>query len=103
MLKDPYVEQKEPPQTSDKTLPASLLALSSCPRQPNRYTNHIRLHHILYNITMSPRDSPIKEKRKFWNPTILALPSWSNNQVRFVGVFPYKSLERRSILTQILL
>ena len=61
-------------------IPHGLFRLTECPRSPNRFTNHIRLPHLLYNISMVPKHATYEEPRRFWNPTILALPSWAKNQ-----------------------
>lgn len=61
-------------------IPIALQRLTRCPKTPNRFTNHIRLSNMLYNISMSPRMPPSYDDRRFWNPTIIALPSWAENQ-----------------------
>ena len=59
--------------------------LWQCPTQANRYTNHIRISAIVRNITQTP-PSPLKpEKRVFWNPTIISLPYWAENQYLVVS------------------
>ncbi|TAQ89657.1 hypothetical protein B7494_g2033 [Chlorociboria aeruginascens] len=60
--------------------PPSLLPLTLCHQTPNQFTNHIRLPNPLYNISMSPQTTFLSETRKFWNPTIFALPYWSKNE-----------------------
>ena len=62
-----------------------LEVLWKCPLQANRFTNHIRLPNILQNISQIP-PQPVKfETRVFWNPTIIALPYWSENQYLVVS------------------
>lgn len=61
-------------------LDVNLEPLFRCPSTPNRYTGHIRLPHLLQNISMVPPGSTKPDPRIFWNPTIIALPYWSANQ-----------------------
>lgn len=63
----------------DPRVPA-LIQLTQCPIKPNRFTNHIRLPNMLYNISMSPEKHLTDDKRRYWNPTIIALPSWAENE-----------------------
>jgi len=60
--------------------PPALRHLTHCPRRSNKFTNHIRLPNILHNISMSPSGAVIEENRRFWNPSIFALPYWAKNQ-----------------------
>lgn len=69
----------------EHAFPAALLQFTQCPRPANVFTNHIRFPNLLYNISMSPSDSAIVETRKFWNPTILALPDWAPNQYLIIS------------------
>ncbi|KAL8961649.1 MAG: hypothetical protein Q9193_001832 [Seirophora villosa] len=63
----------------------ALKILWQCPVQANRYTNHIRVSAIVRNITQIP-PQPLKlEKRVFWNPTIISLPYWAENQYLVVS------------------
>lgn len=55
-----------------------------CSRKPNKYTNHVRLPHIIRNISMVP-PSVAHDDRVFWNPSVLALPYWSPNQYLIVA------------------
>ena len=69
--------------SSSWTQPAlnpSLAVLFKCPTKPNRFTNHIRLNHIVRNISMIPPPPGRKDMRVFFNPTIVSLPYWSENQ-----------------------
>ena len=59
--------------------------LWKCRTRPNKYTNHIRLPSLVQNISQVPVDSPTPETRIFWNPTIIALPYWSENQYLVVS------------------
>jgi len=61
-------------------LQSALMQLTQCPLAPNRFTNHIRLPNLLFNISMSGKTAMAKEKHKFWNPTIIALPRGADNQ-----------------------
>lgn len=72
--------------TSRNTVPLAVLQLSAhCSNPVNKFTNHLRLPNLLYNISMRPRlGSP--ESRTFWNPTIFALPYWAKNQYLIVSM-----------------
>lgn len=59
--------------------------LWQCPKQPNKYTNHIRLSNIIQNITLIPLNSTVVETRSFWNPSIISLPNWSTNKYLVVS------------------
>ncbi|KAI9823416.1 MAG: hypothetical protein M1832_002426 [Thelocarpon impressellum] len=62
-----------------------LAVLFRCPTKPNRYTNHIRLPYIIRNISLSPATATGEETRQFWNPTVISLPFWSENQYLIVS------------------
>jgi hypothetical protein len=82
-------------------LPSIVSELASCPRTPNLYTNHLRLPNALYNISMNPRASTEKETRIFWNPTIIALPSWAKHQYIIVSmVTPDRDPLRRNVICE---
>ena len=66
-------------------LQPSLESLFKCPIQPNKYTSHIRLQDIVQNISQIPLSSLKPESRIFWNPTVIALPYWSENQYLIVS------------------
>lgn len=85
--------------TTKTTIPQALLNFTTCPRFPNRFTSHIRLPNPLYNISMK---APISnEQRAFWNPTIIALPHWANNQYIIVSmVAPNGEAYRRNVLCE---
>ena len=59
--------------------------LFQCPRKTNKYTGPIRLPSSLQNISQIPQDVPKPNSRVFWNPTIVALPHWSENQYLVVS------------------
>ena len=63
----------------------ALNILWQCPIQANRYTNHIRISAIIRNITQIPPEPLKPEKRGFWNPTIISLPYWAENQYLVVS------------------
>lgn len=87
------------PSTTRTTIPQALLDLTTCSRSPNRFTGHIRLPNLLYNISMKAPTS--EEQRAFWNPTIVALPYWSNNQYIVVSmVAPHGEAYRRNVLCE---
>ncbi|PMD35427.1 hypothetical protein L207DRAFT_637792 [Hyaloscypha variabilis F] len=90
-----------PVDTSHTTAPRALIGLTQCPRSPNQFTGHIRLPNLLYNISMSPRSARSKETRTFWNPTILALPYWAENQYLIVNmVTSHGEPYRRNVLCE---
>ena len=82
------------PNSNDK-IPPALVQFTKCPRSANKFTNHIRLPDMLYNITMRPRSSVSEELRHFWNPTIFSLPSWSENQYLIVSMVHLKDMGYR--------
>lgn len=63
----------------------ALNILWQCPVQANRYTNHIRIPAIVRNITQIPPEPLKPENRVFWNPTIISLPYWAENQYLVVS------------------
>lgn len=63
----------------------SLKILWQCPVQANRFTNHIRISAIVRNITQIPPQPLNPETRVFWNPTIISLPYWAENQYLVVS------------------
>ncbi|KAL8947226.1 MAG: hypothetical protein Q9222_006474 [Ikaeria aurantiellina] len=63
----------------------ALKVLWECPNEPNRYTNHIRISAIVRNVTQIPPNASKPEKRVFWNPTIISLPYWAENQYLVVS------------------
>jgi len=86
---------------SQRSMPQALLGQLECPRAPNRFTSHIRLPNLLYNISMSPRSAVLREDRTFWNPTIFALPYWAKNQYIIVSmVTPDGEALRRNVLCE---
>jgi hypothetical protein len=56
----------------------SYFALREC---PNTQNGHIRLPNPFYNISMITPSERSEKRGRFWNPTIVALPAWANNQV----------------------
>ena len=70
---------------SQPILNPNLAVLFKCPMRPNRYTNHIRLPNIIQNISEIPTNSISKDTRVYWNPTIISLPYWSENQYLVVS------------------
>lgn len=63
----------------------NLAVLFKCPTRPNRYTNHVRLPNPIYNISDIAPKSMSTDTRIFWNPTIISLPYWSENQYLVVS------------------
>ena len=66
-------------------LDPNLESLFKCPIKANRYTSHVRLPDIVQNISQIPPGSLKPESRVFWNPTVIALPYWSENQYLIVS------------------
>lgn len=66
-------------------LDEDLDVLFQCRRRTNKYTGHIRLPNLLRNISQIPPDDPKPDPRIFWNPTVIALPHWSENQYLVVS------------------
>ena len=56
-----------------------------CPVEANAITGHVRLPNIVQNISQIPAGSLKAESRVFWNPTLIALPYWSENQYLVVS------------------
>ncbi|KAL8826778.1 MAG: hypothetical protein Q9170_007273 [Blastenia crenularia] len=71
--------------TQKPTDQPALKILWQCPIQANRYTNHIRIPAIVRNITQIPPEPLKPENRVFWNPTIISLPYWAENQYLVVS------------------
>ncbi len=59
--------------------------LFKCPMQANRYTSHIRLPSIVQNVSNVAAGATKPDTRVFWNPTIISLPYWSENQYLIVS------------------
>ncbi|KAK4695011.1 hypothetical protein P7C71_g2649, partial [Lecanoromycetidae sp. Uapishka_2] len=59
--------------------------LFQCPKRANEYTGHVRLSNIVQNISHIPPGSLKPESRVFWNPTVISLPYWSENQYLIVS------------------
>jgi hypothetical protein len=59
--------------------------LFQCPLPANPFTHHIRLPNIIQNISDIPPDATGPDHRTFWNPTIISLPYWSENQYLLVS------------------
>ena len=63
----------------------SFNALFQCSVVANPYTHHIRLPYIIQNISDIPADAKKADDRVFWNPTVISLPYWSENQYLLVS------------------
>lgn len=63
----------------------NLEPLFKCSLRPNKYTGHVRLSNIVQGVSQIPPKSLKPETRVFWNPTIIALPYWSENQYLVVS------------------
>ncbi len=67
-------------------LDPNLEPLFRCPAEANEITGHLRLvDNIVQNISQIPPGSLRPETRTFWNPTVIALPYWSENQYLVVS------------------
>ena len=66
-------------------LDPNLEYLFRCPVEANKYTGHVRLPDIVQNISQIPPGSLKPDSRVFWNPTVIALPYWSENQYLIVS------------------
>ena len=66
-------------------LDPNLEPLFQCTRKANRFTGHIRLPNIVQNISQIPTGAAKPDPRIFWNPTIIALPYWSEHQYLVVS------------------
>ena len=66
-------------------LDPNLESLFKCSIKANKYTSHIRLPDVVQNISQTPPGSLKRESRVFWNPTVIALPYWSENQYLIVS------------------
>ena len=71
-----------------------------CPLQANRYTNHFRISAIVRNITQIPINPLVPEKRVFWNPTIISLPYWSENQYLVVSRIVTEGLHQENVMCE---
>ncbi|KAK2626468.1 hypothetical protein QTJ16_003643 [Diplocarpon rosae] len=84
---------------SRTVIPRALTDLAACPRAPNRFTGHIRLPNLMYNISM--KADTMDKRRTFWNPTIFALPYWAKNQYIIVSMLtPHGETSRRNVLCE---
>ncbi|KAL9595744.1 MAG: hypothetical protein Q9219_006242 [cf. Caloplaca sp. 3 TL-2023] len=78
----------------------ALKVLWQCPVQPNRYTNHIRISAIVRNITQIPPEPLKAENRVFWNPTIISLPYWAENQYLVVSRIVTAGLHQENVMCE---
>ena len=78
----------------------NLEVLWRCPSIANQYTNHIRLPNIVQNISQTPLNPVRKDARVFWNPTIIALPYWSENQYLVVSRIVTEGLHQENVLCE---
>ncbi|KAL9053086.1 MAG: hypothetical protein Q9162_005008 [Coniocarpon cinnabarinum] len=58
--------------------------LLQCPIKANPITDHIRLPHQLYNISLISKNETENERVGALNPAIISLPHWSENQYLLV-------------------
>lgn len=85
---DPRLESNitdEGPRYINPASNSYLRQLLQCPREPNRFTNHIRLPNQIRDISMVLTGESENEKRSFLNAAILSLPFWSQNQYLLVS------------------
>lgn len=74
--------------------------LFRCPTQPNHFTKHIRLQYIVQNISMVPPNPQRPEDRIFWNPTVISLPYWSENQYLLVSRILTEGHHQKNLLCE---
>lgn len=95
-----------PTQQSQWKVPNALVQLTQCSMLHNGFPiSHVALPNLLYNISMSPRSATVEEKRRFWNPTIVALPRWATNQYVFSRKYDVRRLKltRYLVVSMVLL
>lgn len=85
---------------SQPILDPNLAALFRCSRRPNKFTNHIRLPNPIHNISGIPPNPPGVDSRVFWNPTIISLPYWSENQYLVVSRILTDGLHQENVLCE---
>lgn len=76
---------KSGPLLFQPALDPNLKPLFQCSKSINPHTGHIRLPNIVQNISEVSPNLSRPESRIFWNPTIFALPYWSENQYLVVS------------------
>ena len=77
-----------------------LQPLLLCNSRLNPYTNHRHLPHIVQNISQRPSGSETKDDRQLFNPTIIALPSWSKNEYLLVSRVVTEGLHQESLICE---
>lgn len=100
-----YEGKKSPNQSSSllwqPTLDPNLAPLFQCSKKFNEHTGHIRLSNIIQNIsTVPPGPQSKQDTRNFWNPTIIALPYWSENQYLIVSRLVTDGQHQRNFLCE---
>lgn len=82
-------------------LDPNMAPLFKCSKKVNQHTGHMRLPHIIQNITQIPPGAQSKpETRTFWNPTIIALPYWSENQYLVVSRIVTNGQHQENVLCE---
>jgi hypothetical protein len=82
----------------DKVTPY-LEALLKCRHKPNPYTKHIRLPTLVQNVSQltSPSENALQQK---FNPTMIALPPWSEHQYLLVSRVVTEGFHQESLLCE---
>ena len=70
-----------------------LAPLLECKRPPNPHTQHLRIPNLVHNISQTPGVH-------HFNPTIIALPPWAQNQYLLVSRVVTEGLHQESILCE---
>lgn len=76
-----------------------LAPLFKCPIRPNPYTNHIRIPNIIQNVSQIPANWKQGDVLKF-NPTIISLPYWSENQYLLVSRVVTEGLHQEAFICE---
>ncbi|KAI9817445.1 MAG: hypothetical protein M1827_001055 [Pycnora praestabilis] len=85
---------------SSPILNPNLEILFKCPVRANRFTNHIRLPNTIQNISMIVPGASTEDKRVFWNPTIISMPFWSENEYLVVSRIVTNGNHQQNVLCE---
>ena len=77
-----------------------LASLFRCESQPNPHTNHIRIHDIVQNISQVAPRVVMEDSQQKFNPTIIALPYWSENRYLLVSRVVTEGLHQESLMCE---
>ena len=73
--------------------------LFRCRHQASAHTNHIRIPYIVQNVSQIPPGSSSTGLAKF-NPTIMALPHWAENQYLLVSRVVTEGLHQENLMCE---